>query len=88
MKIEMLSVGLGIPAFISHSASQAMLQRIFVELLPALDGKTVLDVGSRLGAVLYGAHAFSRAARIVGIEINADLAALSSAMVAKYRMQV
>ena len=34
--------------------------------------RKVLDVGCRLGAVLYGAAAFSRAAAIAGIEINAD----------------
>ena len=32
----------------------------------------VLDVGCRLGAVLYGASAFSRASAIAGIEINSD----------------
>ena len=30
------------------------LYEIFNDLLPTIKGKTVLDVGSRLGAVLYG----------------------------------
>jgi hypothetical protein len=33
---------------------------MFRKLLPPLDGKTVLDVGSRLGAVLYGAFYHSK----------------------------
>ena len=33
----------------------------------------MLDVGSRLGAVLYGAYLFSGAGKIQGIEINKDL---------------
>lgn len=34
--------------------SQDGLYFIFKVLLPALKNKTVLDIGSRLGAVLYG----------------------------------
>lgn len=40
--------------FLSHSMSQDGLYFIFKVLLPTLENKTVLDVGSRLGAVLYG----------------------------------
>ena len=38
----------------------------------------MLDVGCRLGAVLYGASAFSRASAIAGIEINSDFVQESS----------
>lgn len=34
--------------------SKDCLYHIFNNMLPTLEGKTVLDVGSRLGAVLYG----------------------------------
>ena len=41
-------------AFITHSASVEQIKYIFQHLLPDLRNKTVLDVGSRTGAVLYG----------------------------------
>jgi uncharacterized membrane protein len=40
-------------AFISHSMSSTQLKYIFQHALPDLSGKTVVDVGSRLGCVLY-----------------------------------
>lgn len=41
--------------YISHSMSRQVLQYIFNVLLPKdLEDKQLLDVGSRLGAVLYG----------------------------------
>uniref|UniRef100_A0A3Q2CKF9 Zgc:109986 n=1 Tax=Cyprinodon variegatus TaxID=28743 RepID=A0A3Q2CKF9_CYPVA len=40
--------------FISHSFSVSELQFLFQNVLPDLSGRTVVDVGSRLGAVLYG----------------------------------
>lgn len=40
--------------FISHSFSISELQFLFLHVLPDLAGKLVVDVGSRLGAVLYG----------------------------------
>jgi precorrin-6B methylase 2 len=76
------------PAYISHSASKENLGRIFKELLPPLDGKILLDIGSRLGAVLYGAYVFSTAQKIIGIELNQDMVSLSSEMVNKYGMKV
>ena len=42
------------PAFITHSASVPQIKYIYQYLLPELRGKTVVDVGSRTGAVLYG----------------------------------
>ena len=75
-------------AFISHSASRENLAYAFRNLLPDLSGKHLLDVGSRFGAVLFGAFAFSQATRITGVEINPELASLSLSMVHKYNMQV
>ena len=41
-------------AFITHSASLPQIKFMFQYLLEDLRNKTVLDVGSRTGAVLYG----------------------------------
>lgn len=49
--------------FISHSFSISELQFLFLHVLPDLTGKLVVDVGSRLGAVLYGVRYF-------GIELS------------------
>ena len=43
--------------FISHSMSREQLKFIFCDLLPDLSGKTVLDIGSRMGPVLYAVSA-------------------------------
>jgi len=40
--------------YLSHSMSQDGLYFLFKVLLPTLKNKTILDVGSRLGAILYG----------------------------------
>lgn len=40
--------------FISHSFSMTELRFLFQHVLPDLSGRTLVDVGSRLGAVLYG----------------------------------
>lgn len=75
-------------AFISHSASQENLAYVFKTLLPDLKGKHVLDVGSRLGAVLFAAALYSEASQITGVEINKEWASISSSVVQKYKMQV
>lgn len=72
--------------FISHSTSVSQMDFIFGSFLPYLKDKSLLDVGSRLGAVLYGAHAFTPAARIVGIEINKDLCDIQRNVIAKHNM--
>jgi hypothetical protein len=44
----------GLTDFISHSASVLQLQFLYqVALANKTKGKTILDIGSRLGAVLY-----------------------------------
>uniref|UniRef100_A0A8C5S7V5 Uncharacterized protein n=1 Tax=Laticauda laticaudata TaxID=8630 RepID=A0A8C5S7V5_LATLA len=40
--------------FISHSFSLVELKFLYQEVLPDLTGKVLVDVGSRLGAVLFG----------------------------------
>lgn len=71
---------------ISHSMSVTTMVYVFCNILPPLDGKTVLDVGSRLGAVLYGAHIFSSAQKIIGVEMNKDFCTLQSIIIEKFQM--
>ncbi|KYQ53773.1 hypothetical protein ALC60_07256 [Trachymyrmex zeteki] len=72
--------------FLSHSMSQDGLYFIFKVLLPTLENKTVLDVGSRLGAVLYGAYVYTDARRIIGVEMNREFCNLQNETVCKYKM--
>merc|ERR1712059_137395 len=66
--------------------SKERLQFIFRCLLPNLAGKRVLDIGSRIGAVLYGAYYYSQASNIVGVEINPDFCKLQTEMVNCYNL--
>ncbi|KAM4624895.1 uncharacterized protein ACJ7VT_003393 [Polymixia lowei] len=70
--------------FISHSFSIAELRFLYQNVLPDLTGKVLLDVGSRLGAVLYGGFLYSSAARLVGVEITEDFVKLQRMIVDKY----
>ena len=72
--------------FITHSCSKARLEYMFTGLLPSLQGKTIIDIGSRIGAVLYGAYYYSAASRIVGVEINSDLCRIQQGIVEKYKL--
>ena len=70
--------------YITHSCSKERLEFIFGELLPSLQGKKVLDIGSRLGAVLYGAYYYSQAEKIVGVEINKDFCKLQEETISTF----
>jgi len=63
--------------FISHSLSLRELEFIFTLALPAakvdVTKSCVVDVGSRLGAVVYGACVFGKAKEVIGVEINEEL---------------
>lgn len=76
--------------FISHSSSLPQLRFIFEAALPTLlssfDQCCLVDVGSRLGAVLYGAYHFSKIQKIVGVEINSELCELQQEMIDGYNM--
>lgn len=71
---------------ITHSCSKERLEYIFCSLLPPLDGMTVVDIGSRIGAVLYGAYFYSKAAKIVGVEINKELCQLQKEMISLHKL--
>ncbi|KAG5265582.1 hypothetical protein AALO_G00244080 [Alosa alosa] len=70
--------------FISHSFSILELKFLFHHVLPDLSGKVLVDVGSRLGAVLYGGYLYSSASRLVGVEISAEFVQLQSMAAEKY----
>ncbi|XP_033844445.1 uncharacterized protein zgc:109986 [Periophthalmus magnuspinnatus] len=70
--------------FLSHSFSVPELRFLFLNVLPDLTGRVLVDVGSRLGAVLYGGHVFSSAARLIGLELNEDFVRLQNQVIHKY----
>lgn len=71
--------------FISHSFSVSELQFLFQNVLPDLSGRTVVDVGSRLGVVLYGGYVYSSASRLIGLELSEDFVRLQNDIILKYR---
>ncbi|XP_072546486.1 uncharacterized protein [Salminus brasiliensis] len=70
--------------FISHSFSVSELRFLFHHVLPELAGRLVVDVGSRLGSVLYGGYLYSAAAQLVGVEISEEFVKLQTMVVEKY----
>lgn len=72
---------------LTHSCSRVDLEFIFHGLLPDLNGKVILDVGSRIGAVIFGAYVLSNSSGIVGIEMNPDLCNLAAQTAQKFNMQ-
>ncbi|XP_075699796.1 uncharacterized protein LOC142664529 isoform X3 [Rhinoderma darwinii] len=70
--------------FLSHSFSILELKFLFHHALPDLSGKTLLDVGSRLGAVLYAGYVYSSASRLEGVEITAEFCDLQDKIINKY----
>ncbi|XP_063803956.1 uncharacterized protein LOC134980882 isoform X2 [Pseudophryne corroboree] len=71
--------------FLSHSFSIVELKYLFQHVLPDLSEKTLVDVGSRLGAVLYAGYVYSSARQLKGVEINADLCNLQDNIIKKYQ---
>ncbi|XP_067469548.1 uncharacterized protein zgc:109986 isoform X1 [Thunnus thynnus] len=72
--------------FISHSFSVSELQFLFQNVLPDLSGRTLVDVGSRLGAVLYGGYVYSSASQLVGLELSEEFVRLQNDVLQKYRL--
>ncbi|KAM9290752.1 uncharacterized protein RDI95_003386 isoform 5-T6 [Morus bassanus] len=71
--------------FISHSFSLMELKFLYQHVLPDLTGKVVVDVGSRLGAVLFAGYLYSSASQLYGVEMNADFCQLQEMMITKYQ---
>uniref|UniRef100_A0A8D0DN68 Methyltransferase type 11 domain-containing protein n=1 Tax=Salvator merianae TaxID=96440 RepID=A0A8D0DN68_SALMN len=72
--------------FISHSFSLVELKFLYQHVLPDLTGKVLVDVGSRLGAVLFGGYFYSSAPHIYGVEINPDFCKLQDIIISKYQL--
>ncbi len=83
--------------YVSNSLSSEQLEIIFgyralAKVFPAsspqdfLKGKKIVDVGSRLGAVLYYAHIFTQASEVVGIELNKYFVDLCQKVVKGHKM--
>ncbi|XP_031567956.1 uncharacterized protein LOC116302733 [Actinia tenebrosa] len=76
--------------FISHSMSQDQLTYIFKDilpnLLPSIEGAQLVDVGSRLGAVLYGAALYSPMKNIFGVEMNKEFCQIQQEILQKYKL--
>ncbi|XP_062824330.1 uncharacterized protein LOC103277674 isoform X1 [Anolis carolinensis] len=72
--------------FISHSFSLVEVKFLYQHVLPDLTGKVLVDVGSRLGVVLFGGYFLSSASHLYGVEMNADFCQLQEAIIAKYQL--
>ncbi|XP_076406763.1 uncharacterized protein LOC102926838 isoform X1 [Peromyscus maniculatus bairdii] len=71
--------------FISHSFSLMELKFIYLHVLPDLSGKLLVDIGSRLGTVLYGGYLYSSAAQLCGVELNGEFCQLQEMIIKKYQ---
>ncbi|XP_052594504.1 uncharacterized protein LOC128110759 isoform X1 [Peromyscus californicus insignis] len=71
--------------FISHSFSLMELKFIYHHVLPDLSGKLLVDIGSRLGTVLYGGYLYSSAAQLCGVELNGEFCQLQEMVIKKYQ---
>ncbi|XP_006891638.1 PREDICTED: uncharacterized protein LOC102856204 [Elephantulus edwardii] len=71
--------------FISHSFSLVELKFIYNHVLPDLSGKILVDIGSRLGTVLYGGYLYSSALQLYGVEMNEDFCQLQEMVIKKYQ---
>ncbi|KAK0424543.1 hypothetical protein QR680_008716 [Steinernema hermaphroditum] len=77
--------------FISHSLGADQLRYMFTSLVPLrspqMAGRIVVDIGSRLGTVLYGVHYFSGGAvKAIGIEMNRDFCDLQNRFIQSKNM--
>ncbi|KAK2826829.1 hypothetical protein Q5P01_021043 [Channa striata] len=72
--------------FISHSFSVSELQFLFQNVLPDLSGRLLVDVGSRLGAVLYGGYVYSSASQLIGVELSEEFVQLQNDVLLRFRL--
>uniref|UniRef100_A0A8C6Z531 Methyltransferase type 11 domain-containing protein n=1 Tax=Nothoprocta perdicaria TaxID=30464 RepID=A0A8C6Z531_NOTPE len=71
--------------FISHSFSLMELQFLYQQVLPDLTGKVVVDLGSKLAAVIFMGYLYSSASQLYGVEMNADFCQLQEMTITKYQ---
>lgn len=70
---------------VSHSFSAWELKWLFTKILPPMTNNTILDVGSRLGCVLYAAAEFTGASKIIGVEMSPDFCVLQQSIAEQYK---
>jgi len=73
--------------FITHSASNDRLKFIFQRALPNLEDKVVLDIGSRLGVVLYAGYVYTKAKELIGVELNKDWCKTQNEIINRFKLQ-
>jgi len=73
--------------FVTHSISRTQAHYLFEYVLSDyLSGKVLLDVGSRLGAVLYVGYIYSKASKLIGVEVNKYWVTLQNIIVKQFNM--
>uniref|UniRef100_A0A0N4VSP8 Methyltranfer_dom domain-containing protein n=1 Tax=Haemonchus placei TaxID=6290 RepID=A0A0N4VSP8_HAEPC len=77
--------------FISHSLAHCQLEFIFTQLVPLKsqpEGFHVLDIGSRLGAVIYAASLYGCGkVSVTGVELNEELVKLQKEVIRNFDLQ-
>ncbi|WKY09505.1 hypothetical protein Q1695_002124 [Nippostrongylus brasiliensis] len=77
--------------FISHSLAHCQLEFIFTQLVPLKtqpENFHVLDIGSRLGAVIYAASLYGCGnVKVTGVEMNEELAKLQENVIRDFSLQ-
>ncbi|VDL63528.1 unnamed protein product [Nippostrongylus brasiliensis] len=77
--------------FISHSLAHCQLEFIFTQLVPLKtqpENFHVLDIGSRLGAVIYAAALYGCGnVKVTGVEMNEELAKLQENVIRDFSLQ-
>lgn len=72
--------------YISHSLPREVTRWLLAAALPSIKDKVLVDVGSRLGPVLWMGYLFSHAKQLIGIELSKTFAALSQQIVKDFKM--
>ncbi|KAK5983371.1 DOT1 domain-containing protein, partial [Trichostrongylus colubriformis] len=77
--------------FISHSLAHCQLEFIFTQLVPLksqAEGFNVLDIGSRLGAVIYAASLYGCGkVSVTGVEQNEEFVKLQEEVIRDFSLQ-
>ncbi|ETN78965.1 methyltransferase domain protein [Necator americanus] len=77
--------------FISHSMAHCQLEFMFTQLVPLrsqVEGFRVLDIGSRLGAVIFAASLYGCGrVTVTGVEINEEFIKLQEDVIRKFSLQ-
>ncbi|EDQ89098.1 uncharacterized protein MONBRDRAFT_8479 [Monosiga brevicollis MX1] len=93
---QLLLPDLGDTAYISHSMSMAQLQFLFRDvldrqlrhLLPAKSEEvTLMDIGSRLGAVLYAGYFMTDFGHLVGVEMEDYFCGLQRDVIKRFKLR-